>query len=208
MDLKDVYDDFERESAEILLCFQAPVPNGTIYDGTCRLVHGYSIEICTIRLYCAWQNFCRQLVILSAYSSPLSPSGNVVPPVLPSEIDAINSVKNFSKMKTGKSYEPNWADANRCLQVAQHLNLRNFSSIAVAIGSTPSPVEVIKAIRDYFAHRNNDTLHKVIIMPVMSGHTISDLPRVIGQTVPSGVSLFEDWILTLRNMGLYAIQYP
>lgn len=208
MNLADVCKEFEGDAAEIRDCFLAPVPKGTTYDTSCLLPHAYSVEICVIRLYCSWQNYCRQLVLISAYGEPLSLTGAQVPRVLASEAAAIKTVKDYSRKTTGRAYEPNWADANKCMKAAQHLGIANFSRVAAAIGSTPSPAEDLRAIRDYYAHRNDETLRKVLPLPHLGGRNIIDLPDILRQPTRAGVSLFEDWILTLSIIGRNAAEYP
>lgn len=50
--------------------------------------------------------------------------------------------------------EPKWFDATQCIDAAERLKVHNLTSIA-GLGATTSPADVLRNIRNLYAHRGN-----------------------------------------------------
>jgi hypothetical protein len=206
MDLPDLYNKFISDTQEILECFKSPLPSFSPFDVSCLLPHRYSWDACVIHMHSAWTRFCRELIYLSAYASPLSSSGNIIPPVT----GVISEADVDDKLKTAqlKPKDIKWGDPPQCIRAVNAIGTSNKSNISAAIGVSPSPVDNLRRVRNYFAHRNRDTLLKV--SPVLSfyGITSPDPIAIIVEIIPPGISRLEDWITDLRIIAESSIQYP
>ena len=96
-----------------------------------------------------------------------------------------------------------------CIHAAHLLNIRNHANVAAALGATPSPVDDLRYIRNFFAHRNMTTAGRVRGVAARLGlpTSYSALQIVTELRVP-GVIVLEEWIMNLRTLAAAAIVFP
>ncbi len=189
------------ETAVLLHCFN------NAHSAICPV---QAREMSVIRLHDAWARFCRELIIISSYARPYSINGVIVPkaPDIRSRGDAISRAK--IKTRKGGRREPRWADANESISAAQRLSITNFLNVSGGLGMTPSPVDDLRRMRNFFAHRNATTAKHVRSIARSIGMAAQARPIdwASQPQLPSGVALFEIWVIQLRQMAYIAVQYP
>jgi len=167
-------------------------------------------EMSVIRLHDAWARFCKELIIISSYARPFSIDGVPVPraPGSRSRGDALSG--SMVRTRRGRSREPRWADVNESIDAAQRLRIMNFPNVSGGLGLTPSPVDDLRRVRNFFAHRNATTAQYVRDIARSIGASTQTRPAdlVRWPQAPSGVTLFETWVIQLRQMAHIAVQYP
>lgn len=204
--LVTIYDRFVSESQEIEMRFQAPTPTDPSYMGSCGVVHPYAQEMCAIRLYIVWEQFCRDLLILSAISSPVTGSGITLTPV-PDLHSDIEVIKKLAKLNNVSQTNLHWGIPSDCIKYAQQLKLSNYANISAGIGLTPNPADNLRCIRNYFAHRSNDTALRLQSVAVALGLPISTGGlQIIWQLLHGGITVFASWLDELETIASLAIQ--
>lgn len=171
--------------------------------------HQLAIEACVIRLHDCWARYCRELIFCSAAESPLTLSGAVLAKAagVVSRKDVIPLIKaGFKASKRSLPFgEPRWADSAQCMDSVKILSLSNSSTILAAIGSTPSPSDDLRKVRNYIAHRNESTA-KELQSVAKTLPAAKDLYSLLSNPLPpTGTSVFEQWILQLRVIAIAAI---
>jgi hypothetical protein len=104
-------------------------------------------------------------------------------------------------------YEPRWGDPVTCIDAAKRLAVANLAEISIAIGLTPSPVDDLRKVRNFVAHRNKQKALDVKAVALsLRLPSAADADRIVGHTVPPGIPLLERWIEELRVMADFAIR--
>lgn len=202
--LTDIYREFEVETQDVLSCFQTQLPIEQHIKSSCSVIHLYGQEMCVIRLLDAWSRFCRELIILCAGCQPVTSSGQVVSlaPGITSRNDAVASLSNSPRGK-----EPAWHVASECIGVLRRLNIHNRAQIIAALGAANSPADDLRNVRNYFAHRNDDTISKVEEtkrrLTLSSHYKAMD---IVMERVSPGITLFEMWVTLLKIIAQDAIK--
>jgi len=88
-------------------------------------------------------------------------------------IDVINS-KHAAKLKaTGQKVtsrdEPPWQDRNVFLKIVRRLGLSNEPSITAAVNASATTLANLPTIRNFYAHRNEDTAKKTAAVQLSYG---------------------------------------
>jgi hypothetical protein len=103
-------------------------------------------------------------------------------------------------------HEPRWADASSCIDAANRLKLGNVATISAAIGSTPSPVEHLRRVRNFIAHRGQGTASLVIPVAASIGLKRFQYPDdIIAAQIPPGIAVFTAWAIRLRAIARAAV---
>lgn len=191
------YLKFCRESSRLLNAIQS-LPTSSPLEP----IHRCGGEMAVIRLYDAWARFCRELVLLSATGRPLTAKGSRIPCCASARTrtDALSILTNG-----GKQFEPDWAKSKKCLDAAQRLSIFNFRTVSAAIGAQ-SPIEEIRVIRNFFAHRSKRTADDIRKHPFSISPQTLRIEHLVGVIVPPAITRMESWIVDLRHLALASIQ--
>ena len=136
----------------------------------------------------------RRLVLGSASREPTSLGGVAIPRVsgLTREDQAALAATTAMKLR----YEPRWGDAKQALDAAKALGIRNFPQVSAALGSTPSPADDVRVIRNFIAHRNRATAVELNAVRLRHG---------MPERLPDLATL-ELWTTQFESIALAAIR--
>lgn len=164
-------------------------------------------EMCLVRAQDSWARFCRELIVSSAYAQPITIDGRTVRRA--ENISTRQDVENaihvlFHKKRTR---EPEWHIAREAIDAAQKIGLTNRDYISAALGATPSPMEDIRPLRNYVAHRSARS--RSLVMAVAQRHNVGDVQdalEVAAFAPQSGPLLFRRWMTQLQRMAWAALR--
>lgn len=198
-----LYYGFLQESEQILNAFRyADVNINRNWD------REYSFRFCQemsiIRLHDAWGRFCRELIVLSAGGKPFTSNGVRLPraPGIKRTTDVIPTLISTYRNRT---YEPRWAVASECIDAAKRLKVANELDIAGAVGANTSPIDEIRLVRNFLAHRNRQSAELIRRQHWYRLGTKLDVGNLAARKTTGGLTLMEIWILRLRLVGAAAI---
>jgi len=161
-------------------------------------------EMCVIRLHDAWVRFCRELVVTSAYAKPLTAQGRRVP--------RVPGVKRRDQVIPELPATYPWHMSARCLDAARRLKVSNYSAISSGIGvsfpdMSPSPNDQVRLVRNFFAHRHQESAGKALeIARSLNIPGVTHPRSLVIATVPPGISVFRLWANRLLWMAYLSIQ--
>lgn len=187
--------------------FQAPVPWNSPHDITCVPVHRDCREMCVIRLHDAWARFCRQLIIISAGGTPQTMGGSIL--LLAPGISKPSEVipKLLSTRPRRKNFERRWHDPASCIDAAKRLGIQNLAEVSAGIGASPSPLEDIRKMRNFLAHRGLETASDVRQVAQRLGfRATAKVEQIVSNRVSPGPTVFEMWVAQLQAMAWAAVQ--
>jgi len=144
---------FAIETESILRRFATLCPSG---HKQCEDSHLWCQEMCIVRLADAWSRFCRELVLVSASEEPLMAVGGRVPRA-PGIADRRGALTVLRSVYTRFPHEPRWIDTQSCLRAANILGIANYATVSAGLAVTPSPVDDLRDVRNFLAHRNEGT---------------------------------------------------
>ena len=205
MSLLKLYKQFAKETIMLTNILELTIPSRTkssIDEKKLCFIR----EMCVMRLHDAWARFCRELIVISAYAKPITAQAQQVQraPQIKKRNDVIPKLMSTYRKRR---FEPRWYDAAECLDAAKRLKISNFSVIMSGLGISPSPVEDLTYVRNFFAHRSYENAQRVVDITTQLNLSTALRPDLIViETVPPGVSVFGKWVSQLHTMALYSIQ--
>jgi hypothetical protein len=204
VELARLFSVFDHESAVISMAFVV-IP--TSRDGTrCSMSHELARESATIGLQDRWGSFCRSLILVSAVGPARTSSGMGIPRQNPTAAEALRVLRSSftGRSKKSATWEPKWFDPSEAIDAAQRLGIPNLSTVSAALGSTPSPLDDLRVVRNFFAHRGQlagSTMRNSLgLGSTLAAHTYLTEVRI------GGALRFETWVRTLQRMARAAVR--
>lgn len=204
-----IYQRFSKETVLLTQTLESSVASSL--NTPFGIQQHFAAEMCVIRLNDAWSRFCRELVVTSAYAKPLTAQGSRVPRA-PGVKRRDQVIPKLLATYPRRSQEPDWYIPDRCLDAAKRLNVSNYPAISSGIGasfpgSSPSPNDQVRLVRNFFAHRHQESAGKALeIARSLNIPGVTHPRYLVVATVPPGISVFELWVIRLRMMAYLSIQ--
>ena len=201
-----IYRKFAKETALLEQAIESPCSTVSLqqrdFDG--QLVR----EMCVMRLQDSWARFCRDLVIMSSWAEPMTAQGSRVAKA-PRIRRARDVIPTLISTYTRRTTEPNWHIPSESIDAAQRLRITNYNTVksGLSLSFSHSPTEQVRCLRNYFAHRSENTAKLVQQVAMNMGIPSRTIPHSLtGSIVQTGISMFSLWVLRLRTMAWLAIQ--
>ncbi len=171
------------------------------------VTHGWSREMCVVRLQDAWARFCRELVLISASEQPITLNGTLLPlaPGIKCRKDALSALRVIYNRPP---WEPKWFDAQACLKPATILRISNYASMSGGIAVSPSPLDDLRTLRNFLVHRSEQTaadvqtVAKKLHLPVTTGA----IAILLSNSGTTGTTMLELWVRQLQAMAQVAVR--
>ena len=182
------------------------IANVSSHDAAQERVYTRAQEMVIVRTIDSWGRFCRGIIIQSSFSTPRTLSGILVPnaPGIRSEGDALNRISKLYRSRPGR--EPPWHVPGQAIRAAKELNINNLLTVGAALGSTPNPIDDLRAIWNCMVHRSPRNFHRASTIISGYGHRGLEIHDFIALPVFPGITMFEKWILTIRSIARASIQ--
>ena len=159
---------------------------------------------CVVRLQHLWGEFCRELIARSSIGGARTMEGTYLPRV--SGVRQWKDVEEIARETTGARRDVPWHIPERSARIALKLAPKNATQIATALSSV-SPIDEIRAIRNYVVHPNRDTRVKYDAAARRAGALDPDPdPDILltSKVHPGNVTRFEYWAAQIRIVALEA----
>lgn len=163
-----------------------------------------SARFCLVRLLDHWSSFSRDTILVSSLGGCLTGSGRKLPRGPYASInEAALVARTNSKGKPGN--EPRWHDAVVALRVAQTLKPANLGEISAALASVGSPSDMLRLIRNHFAHESSqECWDKFAASAWPRGRRRETVWDYLDEIVMAGRSRFDVWVDDLQSIALAA----
>lgn len=174
----------------------------------------YIGEYAAIRLQDAWSNYCRDIIVYSAIYDTADAHNHIYPKSshrLKNIAEVYDLLRNNWMGGSGQRsrkpsyWEPNWYDPSHVSTCLMILRLSN-PNIGGAIGLPTNPIQELRPLRNYVAHRGKETrleLEKILVDPaasvsrVFGGVWNQPIDIISIQTDPTrspNATVFSEWI--------------
>ena len=190
-DFESIYRRFCRRSDQISEAFLAPTPTISPETAHCDFIHRAGKVQLVNRLLVLWGEYCRTLVIASAFGNALTINGLQLTPA--PGVTSLANIKAILGNDFGAGPGTRWEDTNWALQRARRLNPANQNEINLGFGSAPS--SDLKLVRNYLIHPNRHTRFKYFheLVPTYSPVRLEPYPFLTNR-LPGGSTVLESWI--------------
>lgn len=170
-----------------------------------RLIDDLAREAAVIQLQDRWGHFCRELVLTSAVGGIRTTGGTLIGRNHQGRATSLSALRAsfVGRQRKPAHWEPKWFDPIEAIDAARRLSVSNLATISAALGVSPSPLEELRAIRNFFAHRGElagKNAHATIgLVNTREMHDYLN-GRLLG-----GAYRYELWITTLQSMAKMAV---
>lgn len=158
-----------------------------------------------------WASFARAYYLSCCVYQARRASGTNVTltgATITSTIDALfwaaSVVKGAKKPPIDRRQEPAWHDPNTLLKTFTVLNVSNLNQVQAAFSYSTSAFDYLPTVRNFFAHRNDDTMRKVRDVARHLGINPNQRACEIVCSAIAGrhQNVLADWLDDLRNVAV------
>lgn len=207
MNLGARYWRFSRKLATIAEAFQHACSQPV--DPHCLATHELARENATIQLQDQWSAFCRDLILGSWRGGAVTLGGARIPrrPGGASDAAALHALRATytGSAKRSRQWEPKWFDPIQAIDAAKRLSIPNLVNVSLGLGLTPSPLDQLRAVRNYFAHRGQESSTR-LALHLTSHPTNAGAHLFVSQLTLGGVPAFVRWTAEIETMAWAAAQ--
>ena len=208
MDLPRLYGNFYGESERLIVDINRSrsLAASSRQRGIEERVYIRAQQMSVIRVIDSWGRFCRSLIFLSSYANPRTESGLIVAkaPGIQSRQDVARRIGQLYKARPQK--EPSWHIPKYAVDAARNLQIDNLTTVSLALGSTPNPIDDMCILRNAIAHRSFNAIDRMNQVVAKHGHIGLDAHEFITVSIVPGITIFEDWMLQVRSIARAAVQ--
>lgn len=138
-----------------------------------------------IRLHSEWERFVRDTILHSASGHTVTHNGAKI--TNKKGFSSVEQALQFLKTKNGQ--EPKWYNPKESAKLAGNCNMSNSSTIATVLQRSDviTAADYLRLIRNYIAHRNNDTGAKFTndVVKALGLPRTYDITSVLDHTSPA-----------------------
>ena len=157
---------------------------------------------CVVRLQHLWGEFCRELIARSSIGGARTMEGTRLPRV--SGVRQWKDVEEIARETTGGRRDVPWHIPEQSARIALKLAPKNATQIVTALSSV-SPIDEIRAIRNYVVHPNRNTRVKYDAAARRAGALDPDPDILLTSKVyPENITRFEYWATQIQIVALEA----
>lgn len=202
MNLGARYWRFSRNAHAIGAAFEHATM--TPVDPECSATHALARENATIQLQDQWSAYCRDMITASWRGGCTTLGGVVIPKRagLSSYASAVAALRAtyVGTAKKSKYWEPKWFDPVQALDAAKRLGVPNLPTLSAGLGLTPSPLDELRAVRNYFAHRGPESCDR--LQPFLGARaTVALVHQHVSAPTLAGVPQLVRWVHELDTMA-------
>lgn len=166
-------------------------------------------EYCVIQLQDAWTRFCRDLILRSSIGNANRAGGTKIIASIREEHDAVDLLR--SRWRGGNSrqppyWEPSWFDTQQAAKALSLLRPGNTNDINAALGSSANPIDELRPLRNYVAHRG-PTSNAALLAWAVDKHLAWHQPLdLLLQPAAGGSTRFEEWCVRFLAVAAAAVK--
>ena len=199
----DIYRKFENRTNGLVSEFEDKVSMVNDYGEVFEKIHNDARSFILIRLQMLWGQFCRELIIRSAFGGYNTISGTALKKG--ASVTDWRSVQTVVRKRSNNRHPP-WHIANFSIGIAKNLRIQNYGQVSMALGGI-SPMDYVIGIRNYVVHPEEKTRANYENTLRAMGMTVKIDPiSLLRSRVAGGANLFEQWVTDLQTLAVNAMQ--
>jgi hypothetical protein len=154
----------------------------------------FAAEKALIQIQIEWEHFVRNLILDSATGQFANISGRVTSRSYSGLRSREAVAHKLIALFPRRCFEPNWYLPAEAIDAAIRLDLSNYPQIAAELGVTPWPIDELRHLRNFIAHKSKRSALSVRGTGVTSASANIDVLGVACQFGPGGAKRYIEWI--------------
>lgn len=129
--------------------------------GTFEIKERRQVEHIVYQMQNCWESFVREMILCSAtgyYSNRYGPVKSSLSSKITSKEQAAAVLVSLYPRRR---FEPDWYLSREAIDAATRLQLSNLPDITAVLGATPWPLDDLRSVRNFFAHRSKRAAKEV-----------------------------------------------
>jgi hypothetical protein len=174
-----------------------------------------TVAYVTIEAMNAWASFSRAFYVSSALRAYNAKGTRITITAagLQTPDDAVllatkRLKSNFKGAKVARRQEPAWHDVNNLITLLQHVGASNAGVAVAAFGYSTKVFTCLPALRNFFAHRNEDTCTRctaiAATIPVPPSRRPADI--LLHRDLAKPMNVLSEWITDMTHVADQLVQ--
>ena len=201
--LTSLYARYATRNRALRERFFAELPVGAEAESICGPIHKDGRAYLVIRLQHLWGEFCRELLVRSAFGGSVTRTGQTLPRA--AEMRHIADIRCAMSLKEFSGPRNNWENPVFTIGKAELLQVANRSNMDLGLGSVSVELESIKSVRNYLTHPNERTNRRYAQLVKEFGFEPLSPDQFLTQRLVGGDTVLEYWLSTLNRAAWTAV---
>ncbi len=167
---------------------------GTLtHQATLEVRERRQVEHIVYQLQNCWESFVRELILCSATGQYRNQSGLVHSSLSRKISSKEQAAIVLISLYPNRSIEPSWYLSDQAINAATKLQLSNLADITAVLGSTPWPLDDLRYVRNFFAHRSKRSAQEVRALPWFNSKQPITVENTCFDFDTTGIRRIEAW---------------
>jgi hypothetical protein len=153
----------------------------------------FAAEKALIQIQIEWEHFVRDLILDSATGQFANGSGQVVSKSYPGLCSREAAAHKLIALYPRRRFEPDWYLPSEAIDAAIRLDVSNSSQIAAELGVTPWPIDELRHLRNFIAHKSKRSALSVRGAGIVGVSHKIDVLNAALQYGPAGAKRYVTW---------------
>lgn len=154
----------------------------------------FAAEKALIQIQIEWEHFVRGLVLDSATGQFENSSGRIISRSHPGLRSREAVAHRLIGTYRNRQFEPDWYLPAQAIDASMRLDVSNFSQIAAELGVTPWPIDELRHVRNFIAHKSKRSALSVRGTGIVGAYANIDVLDAALQYGPGGTKHYIEWI--------------
>lgn len=156
--------------------------------------HVFSAEKAIIQLQIEWEHFVRNLILDSATGQFVNAGGRIVSRSFPSICSRESAAHTLVGTYSRRRFEPDWYLPRDAIDAAIRLDLTNVAQIAAELGITPWPIEELRHVRNFVAHKSKRAALNIRSLGLIPTSENIDVLELAFAFTTGGSKRYSEWV--------------
>ena len=165
------------------------------------ILHVYCAEKALIQIQIEWEHFVRNLILDSATGNFSNSAGHVRSHIFRQMRSREVAAHALLSTYRQRQHEPNWYLPSQAIGAAQTLGVSNFQQISAELGVTPWPIDELRHIRNFIAHKSKRSALSLRQSGIVPQTDNIDVLDIAFQYVSGGRKRYQIWIAFAKGVA-------
>ncbi len=154
----------------------------------------FAAERALIQVQIEWEHFVRNLILDSATGQFANASGPVISELFTDLRSREAAAHRLIGTYRNRQHEPDWYLPAQAIDASMRLGVSNRSQIAAELGLAPWPIDELRHVRNFIAHRSKRSALNVRGSGIVAASANIDVLEVALGYGPNGAQRYIEWI--------------
>jgi len=154
----------------------------------------FAAEKALIQIQIEWEHFVRDLILDSATGNFENGSGRIISRSHPDLRSREAAARRLIGTYRNRLFEPDWYLPVQAIDASIRLDISNQAQIAAELGVTPWPIDELRYVRNFIAHKSKRSALAVRATGIVGASASIDVLEAAVQYGTGGAKRYIEWI--------------